>query len=513
MDLKEFRGRDDLEKFAAAMEWLRAHPHSELFIEPGTYVLTGASEKQFFNDVIAGKYGDNPQACMFRPDLQYTRALDFYGQEGTRVYAEGVTLLFDGFFEPISLRHCKNITVQGLTIDYLRKPYSKGDILSVQAGAQGDELTVRFSDFLPDTFNSPRVAVYDNRSGIFTYYPFAVQAKERIDGNTFRLTVSGAAKQYEGGELYVWHFFHSRPAICIQNAENITLRNVTIHAHPGMGVVGHLSKDIYIDGLAVVPSAGERMSTNTDATHFASCYGKLILQNCVFDGQGDDAVNVHTYYHSITPLGGQQYRLQCLASEGTHTLATDAPFVGDRLQLTERGTLTVVREYTVLKCAVNEDGTCTVDLDGEIEADPADFYVANAAACPEFVFSHCRARNHLARAVLIKTKRAVVEHCIFEHTNLTAVVVAAEEDWKEGISSEKVTIRNNVFIHCSMQGDVASAVAVYTGSEKGTGKQHGEINIENNTIICPPGLAGISVRNVENPIVANNTIVTERETV
>ena len=67
------------------------------------------------------------------------------------------------------------------------------------------------------------------------------------------------------------------------------------------------------------------MSTNTDATHFSSCYGKLTLQNCVFEGHGDDAVNVHNYDHAFVPLDGNCYRLTCLATDGTHTQAVDLP--------------------------------------------------------------------------------------------------------------------------------------------------------------------------------------------
>ena len=137
----------------------------------------------------------------------------------------------------------------------------------------------------------------------------------------------------------MWHSYHSRPAVCIQNAEGVTLRNVVIHAQPGMGVVGHLSRDIVLDGVSVVPSAGERMSTNTDATHFSSCYGQLILQNCVFDGHGDDAVNVHNYEHAFALVGSNRYRLACLAADGTHTQAVDLPSVGDEMQLIAHGTL------------------------------------------------------------------------------------------------------------------------------------------------------------------------------
>lgn len=87
-----------MEKFANAMAWLKVHPGGELVIPPGVYEVTENRARAVFSDMLSGKYGDNPQDVMFRPDFPYTRVLDFYGHEGTRLIADGVTLLLDGFF-------------------------------------------------------------------------------------------------------------------------------------------------------------------------------------------------------------------------------------------------------------------------------------------------------------------------------------------------------------------------------------------------------------------------------
>lgn len=206
-------------------------------------------------------------------------------------------------------------------------------------------------------------------------------------------------------------------------------------------------------------------------------------------------------------VDGRQYNLRCLATDGTHTQAVDLPAINDIMQLTRRGTLERVGEYTVAESHKNADGTCDIILNEKLPEDTEKYYIENISACPDFVFSHCRVRNHKARSVLIKTKRATVEHCIFEHSDLTAVVVSAEEMWGEGTSSEHVEMRNNVFIDCAMRGDRASAIDVFTASEQGTGKQHKEIIVRNNTIICPRGLEGISIENTEKAIVENNRII------
>ena len=125
------------------------------------------------------------------------------------------------------------------------------------------------------------------------------------------------------------------------------------------------------------------------------------------------------------------------------------------------------------------------------------------------MFSHCRVRNHFARSVLIKTRRALVEKNIFEHSDLTAVVVAAEENWGEGTSSEYVEICNNVFLACGTRGDVPCAVAVYTGSREATGKQHKKVVVKDNIVLCSKGQRPFAFANVQEVVVENNLIVGE----
>ena len=80
------------------------------------------------NNAITGKFGTNPEDVMFKPDFRYDRGLDFSGHISSRIIADGVTLMIDGFMEPVSVRDCSGVEIVGLTIDHVRKPYTKGRI-------------------------------------------------------------------------------------------------------------------------------------------------------------------------------------------------------------------------------------------------------------------------------------------------------------------------------------------------------------------------------------------------
>ena len=128
--LSQFEGADDRERFAAALSYMRERPGMTLFVEPGEYVITTPLARETMNNAITGKFGTNPEDVMFKPDFRYDRGLDFSGHISSRIIADGVTLMIDGFMEPVSVRDCSGVEIVGLTIDHVRKPYTKGRIIS-----------------------------------------------------------------------------------------------------------------------------------------------------------------------------------------------------------------------------------------------------------------------------------------------------------------------------------------------------------------------------------------------
>lgn len=62
---------------------------------------------------------------------------------------------------------------------------------------------------------------------------------------------------------------------------------------PGMGIYASLTTNIELSGVAVAKKAGRPMSITADAVHFSSCAGEIVIRDSLFEGQGDDGLNVH----------------------------------------------------------------------------------------------------------------------------------------------------------------------------------------------------------------------------
>jgi hypothetical protein len=506
MRLSDFNAATDTLRFAAAMDYLRAHPGSELTIEPGVYRLTSDLARKAMQAVLSGEWGENPQSVMFSPSYQYTRGISFDGQKGSRIRAYGVTLLVEGFMEPISLINCSDIEICGLTIDHLRKPYSFGRICALsEQSAEGVRCcTVELDESCPVGPKTPlnlRHIFFDPQE--HRKIPAQVRRVDYVDPRHVTVTASQGEALRCGQEFYTVHTFHARPAILIENAKEIRLRDVTIHSQPGMGIVGNRSEDILLSGVRVVPSHGHHWSTNTDATHFTSIKGLLRYENCVFEGQGDDSANVHAYYQDLEKIEDPR---TCFLKEktpdGTHAQTLDYPDAGDVLELTDKNTLRVIDRYTVLSCTpFPAEWQCKVTLDHDLPADTKGLVFADVTRLPRLEILNCRASLHFARGLLIKSRGALIEGNTFSDIPIAGIEGAAESYWYEGVSPSDLVIRNNRIENCGcgilIKADCPDPKELCIKN----------IVIEDNVINCPGARYGIYLRNVDGAVLSRNQVI------
>lgn len=504
-------GQDDTKALREAVALCRAHEGSTLVIPAGTYLLRDVDAMQLEADAIGGKMGANPESTIFSPYYPYAKGLDFSGAKGVTIEAEGATLLCDGWMEPVSLTDCTDLTLRGLTIDYVHRALSEGTV----AGIGDDYFDVQFrpdrtiTDVIPIT----RVTLADPQIGGMYRSPFYYPKRELLGNNLVRLTVGRRIPDYLLGQpVAALHSMHFRPAILILNSTNTTLDGVTIHSQPGMGIVGFDSRDIFINRLRVAPADGYHFSTNTDATHFACCEGELVFDGCSFIGQGDDATNVHGYYHNVEAADDGWLRLILHAPGYTHAQVADVPRVGDELELSLINTLAVQKVLKVTEVKHEEKATdVLVRVDGPMPEKLEDYYLFNITKLPHLTFRNSLVQGNLARGVLVKTRGVLIEDNVFRGCSGTAIHVGAEGWWCEGSHSTDVTIRRNTMINCglgagSQHGANGIAVVIDAPDTKGT-RLHDGIVIRDNVVIGNgENGCGICVRNARNVDVADNRI-------
>lgn len=509
--LRDFKGTDR-EKFTAASQWCRNHPGSELLIPAGEYTVEDKRSLEVMDKVFKGEWGSNPQPVMFNPDYEYTIGLDLTGCKDITVNAYGAVLWINGFMEPVCIRDAENITLNGLTIDHVRKPFSMGHIVATDFENQTIDVEIDpRTPFEPEA-SAPRVWLYDQfKKTVIKYTIDSTRFKGKVAPNVYRYRFKHKVDCI-GCEAYFTHTFHSRPAVFIGHSHNVHINDVTIHSMSGMGVTGFKSSDVFFNRFRVVPSDGYNCSTNTDATHFSCCSGILSIENSIFRGHGDDCINVHNYYYHVKEVDGCKCTTFITPPDGTHSQEPDFPETGFKLGLVEKLSLAPVDTYTVKYSDALPESH--IVLDHKLPEDAEENYMlCNMTELPKLIFRGNHVSRHLARGVLCKTHNAVIENNCFVEDASLGIHIAAEAYWGEGIPSDNIVIRGNEFKNCgsalSNEGSIGINIDAKDYTKVGI---HNNILIEDNIFTVAENCKyAIKVRNAKNVVVRNNKMISSKK--
>lgn len=501
-------GKNDIQALNKAINFSRSNPGTILKFAPGIYDIADKNAIKLMNDILTGKIQGNSQDSIFKPYYPYTIGLDFNGTSDLTIEGNGAILLIDGWMEPISLKNCKNITITGLTIDYKRQPKLEGEITRVNKGS----FTVVLNNEVQLHTKMPlnRILYIDDESGRIMdredYFPkFQI-----VDARTLEINKS-LDHEYVNKRVMIPQTFHFRPAILILESSDIELGEITIHSQPGMGIVGHRSENILMKGVRIIPASGDRMSTNTDATHFTSCKGFLKYINCQFEGHGDDAANIHNYYLEVSENNKPKSYTLNLNGADWHAGYLDYPDVGDQMELVKKSTLEVVRNVRV-EMVQNDipNLSTTISIDQELPKNLEDYYLINSTRLPSVEIIGCTVRSNRARGFLIKTRNVLIEYNDIRNSTGTGIHIGAEGYWHEGPASENVRIRYNRILNTgtgagTIDNTCGIAVSVQADNSNVSGL-HKKILIEGNIIKGLDSEHGISVLGAKDVVIRYNQI-------
>ncbi len=498
---------DDSKALSKAAAYCRENPNTVLVFSPGNYILKNELGIKTENAAMQGEFGRNPEPVIFKPNYPYGKGMDFSGSKGISIEGNGAILQCYGWFEPISITNSEYFSLKNITIDYPNKPFSWGKVMEVTDSF----FEVQFSDerIIDNKMVLGRMTFWNLQNDRLTkdvlYFP-----KREILGNNRVRFHHKIGEDNLGQIATVLHCFHFRPAVLISGSTQTSIQDVTIHAQPGMGIVGFDSHNILVERLKVKPAPGYYHSTNTDATHFACCSGLLRFDGCYFEAQGDDATNVHGYYHTIMSTDDKTFVTKLEAPTFTHSQEIDLPRVGDKLELVNRETLQVVDTLIVEEAVTNQTTLQnTIRVHKKVDIKPQNYYLMNVSKLPQLEFVNSTINSHLARAILVKTRGVLIENNRINGSSNTAIHIGAEAWWSEGTHSQDVTVRNNLITNCGFQSTQggASGIAVIIDAKNTLNTYlHKNIKIENNTIVGSNNTCGIFIGNTSQVQLINNII-------
>jgi len=436
---------------------------------------------------------------------------------GVVIDGQGSEFVFHGIMGCFTFSQCSDITVKNAVIDWERPPFSVGTITATgedwfevdvfpEFPVQDGETVQAMMDYEPDTG-------LPCRHGLDFYCLENPMQTEVVRPQALRVRTAFKHAPVTVGKVAVLrHQVYGYNAFTSVHCKNMIFQDVTVYTCPGMGFIGVNTENVALDRCAVQPKPGTHrlISATADGSHFGGCTGDISLRNCLFDGQGDDAINMKSgLFLNIEQIVDEQTVL------ARHNLnMASMPDPGDTMELMPQDTLLAYGTVKVRSAAMEPDGhTHRIVFEAAMpkEVKPGDM-LANASKLPRARISNCTFQRNRARGMLIQIRDTVVEGCTFKDITSAGVLIIAETVYfYESIPARHVVLRNNSFEHCNYGAAMARGVISIEGITPGWKDAplpgvFRDITIENNRIERSDN-SGIFVTGTDSAVIRGNEIL------
>lgn len=388
-----------------------------------------------------------------------------------------------------AVRGCSDVVLDGFACTTENPPSGTGRVSAVNPDTR--EYDVRFegdtnfagteSLVIADTCDD-----YGTPDGVFTEY--ALNDSEEPDGNggttlrkkgipykllskgTIRLKLPAGCDltKLRIGHRIVFRYGGPGGIFSFQSSHRVTVRDVDVWRCPSMvAVISGRSSDLTFERLAVRPAAGSGaiFSSNADGIHVASMFGTLTLKDCVFDGMGDDPLNVHGKSSELSaydPASGKATCTWQLFHRGPQRMAKLWAVAGDVLDVYDRRTF--LPKGRVRVKATEGYGEMTL-ADATAPLAIGDI-VINGHDCPKVRVSGCRVRNIRSRGFLLQSRDIVVSDCSFEGIGGAGIMAAPDiNNWFESGPISDLRVERCSFVRCAIRPSVQAAFLVKVNHE------------------------------------------------
>ena len=457
-------GIPDWEKLTAPSNSGTAESPAVIDIPQGVYHFDSEKCQQEEN-YYSNSELTNPKTVALSIRNLNNAVLDFHDSE----------LLGYGLMTTLVVEDCHNLTIKNFRVDAPRPPLYQIEIIANSE----DGITFRpmpwvgcrLENGLP-VFESDHFRATPSRGMAFEPItkhvlhnvadPAAVfEGTVQQEDGTFR------APNWKDTRLVPGTMFVLRPntyretGIFLHRCVNLTVENVSIHYAPAKAVTVQRCENVHLDGVSIRLREGVNprvFTANTDAIHCSCNRGEIIVENGLYEGMMDDAINVHgAYLKVVDRLNDRQIEAAYSHSE---TSGFEWGIAGDTVQFNRADTMEIydgtyhITEITPVdaptafgasrfRITVDKDLPACVNGEGNCG-------IENVSETPSVIYRNNVIRNNRARGGLFSTSQPVlIEGNRFDHVSGTALLFCGDcSGWYESGPCRNVVVRNNQFIDC-----------------------------------------------------------------
>jgi len=388
---------------------------------------------------------------------------------------QGSSFIFHGFTNPFIVDKSSNITFKNFTVDYSRTFHSEAIILANNE----DGIDVEIPEAFPFRINNGILVFTGNDKEeerqttvsrnlsypygsllefdtekretaymVYDYYLGGTPLPAKSIGERKVRIFHDKLKGTIGNTMVFSPNHRNYPGFILTDSKDINFENIIVNHAGGMGIVGQRTHNVVVESCKFTPSTGRIISCTADATHFVNCTGKIILNNCLFENQMDDATNIHGIYVQIAQklspnemvvqlVHGQQYGFDFLVPGKVIELLKGRSMI-------TKGTAKVIESKRINK------NLTYIKIDNNIHADIVEGdAIGELRDFPFIHISNNIIRRNRARGMLLNCRgKTIVENNYFHSPGAALLFEGDARYWFEQGGVSDCTIRNNTFDNC-----------------------------------------------------------------
>ena len=491
-----------VEALQNALEALRAKRGVALCLEPGEY--------HFYP-----RHAPCRELCISNHDPEPRRPVAFLleGFDGLCIDGGGSRFVFHTEILPFYIASSRGVRLENFSLDYARPAYSEGEILSVQP----QEMVVRIDPakypwqvrqgrlvFWGENFCHPLHLwlELDAQTGAPAwgtddlYFRTERQTQgldlcaEAMAPDLVRLTLSGPERFFAasrpGNRLVFRHHPRTYPAFYAADCSDLALENIAVRHAAGMAFLAERCTGVALTrfDLAPDPASPRCFTAAADATHFVNCAGELRLEECRFESQLDDGVNVHGFYAPVRGRPAGQSLLLGWGHPGQQGTLPGRP--GDEVALMGAEQLRPVWTARLKRLCPQKEGILA-EFDAPLpDSLPERPVLENLSLSPRVVIRGCTFRKNRARGVLLTCREALVENCLFETAGAAVYLEGEACYWYESGATRSLCLQNNRFVNCAYIPAWGAAPITACPKVRSSGGWffHAKLTIRDNEFFC-----------------------------
>jgi len=425
---------------AAAKSWQSSHGNApaEVHFQPGTYIFyasgtatTGITLTGYQNLLING---DGAQLQVTNPALGL---ITFYS--------------------------AKNVIVRDLSIDYSPWPFVQGTVVA-KTGSNKVTVDIDAGSPLPTDAHiagAPEKWAYFVQPGTpgrlveDTYWNYTIDAVSTISPTRFSITLHEGYSNIAVGSKYLevgryngaaWFNFWS-------NCEQLSFINIVGYTGPTAAFVGGGSKAVNFINCQVAIAPGRFKSVDGDGIHTQSMRIGPWIENCLLEGQSDDATALYTIPFVVTQINDtQHFTMARLINRGTTTgpFYSDDFRVGERLAFLNPNSGAVFAQVLVTAVDVtNQIVTVDQPVTGITTGTTLTATtIYNIDFSTSFLVRNSTYRNSRRYGVWIRAQDGQVLDNTFTGLSDQAITATNDPSWPEGLYSSRVIVQGNTIDAC-----------------------------------------------------------------